>query len=381
MAKIKKINRYGKNKYQLDYIHPTTGKRKRPSFDNKQEAEAMKSRITLINDMRKSGFKDVFIDNVIGYNDINTLDELWNWYSKNMTDNLDFKTIKRYKNVIDSFFSVFGKDANVTGLRKFDINGLMGINIYKQYRLNQGMSKHTINSELSMMKVMCNAALEEDMIDINPIHKKDAFKKLTKKPKKIWDLPTELETLMSNPCLTEFHRDLVTLYILTGARRAEFVGIISRQPYKEFHWEHVLWDQNAVMVWRKKAVERTRIPMPKTAMDILKKWYNQGESSPIPHNGNYVWKKMNEVSQITGISFSCHDLRRLSGQILVKDSKSKELAQEFYGHSDMSVTEDSYADFTDNEIKYAHGILEKELSKVALNATISREILYKHPES
>ena len=381
MAKIKKINRYGKNKYQLDYIHPTTGKRKRPSFDNKQDAEAMKSRITLINDMRKSGFKDVFIDNVIGYNDINTLDELWNWYSKNMTDNLDFKTIKRYKNVIDSFFSVFGKDANVTGLRKFDINGLMGINIYKQYRLNQGMSKHTINSELSMMKVMCNAALEEDMIDINPIHKKDSFKKLTKKPKKIWNLPIELKTLMSNPCLTEFHRDLVTLYIVTGARRAEFVGIISRQPYKEFHWEHVLWDQNAVMVWRKKAVERTRIPMPKTAMGILRKWYNQGESSPIPHNGNYVWKKMNEVSQITGISFSCHDLRRLSGQILVKDSKSKELAQEFYGHSDMSVTEDSYADFTDNEIKYAHGILEKELSKVALNATISREILYKHPES
>ena len=381
MAKIKKINRYGKNKYQLDYIHPTTGKRKRPSFDNKQEAEAMKSRITLINDMRKSGFKDVFIDNVIGYNDINTLDELWNWYSKNMTDNLDFKTIKRYKNVIDSFFSVFGKDANVTGLRKFDINGLMGINIYKQYRLNQGMSKHTINSELSMMKVMCNAALEEDMIDINPIHKKDSFKKLTKKPKKIWNLPIELKTLMSNPCLTEFHRDLVTLYIVTGARRAEFVGIISRQPYKEFHWEHVLWDQNAVMVWRKKAIDRTRVPMPKTAMDILKKWYSQGKLSPIPHNGNYVWRKMKEISQITGISFSCHDLRRLSGQILVKDSKSKELAQEFYGHSDMSVTEDSYADYTDNEIKYAHGILEKELSKMALNATISREILCKRPVS
>ncbi|MDP7028493.1 MAG: hypothetical protein QF380_08835, partial [Candidatus Marinimicrobia bacterium] len=70
-----------------------------------------------------------------------------------------------------------------------------------------------------------------------------------------------------------------------------------------------------------------------------------------------------------------------SGQILVKDSKSKELAQEFYGHSDMSVTEDSYADFSDNEIKYAHGILEKELSKMALNATISGEILYKRSES
>ncbi|GEM_PF-1971135 len=39
------------------------------------------------------------------------------------------------------------------------------------------------------------------------------------------------------------------------------------------------------------------------------------------------------------------------------------------------------ADYTDNEIKYAHGILKKELSKIALNATISREILYKHPES
>ncbi len=381
MAKIKKIYRYGRYLYQLDYIHPTSGKRKRPSFDNKKDAETMKDKITLINDMRKNGFRDMFIDTVMGYNDINTLDELWNWYSKNMTGNLDFKTIKRYKNVIDSFFSVFGKDANVTGLRKFDINGLMGINIYKQYRLNQGMSKHTINSELSMMKVMCNAALEEDMIDINPIHKKDSFKKLTKKPKKIWNLPIELKTLMSNPCLTEFHRDLVTLYIVTGARRAEFVGIISRQPYKEFHWEHVLWDQNAVMVWRKKAIDRTRVPMPKTAMDILKKWYSQGKLSPIPHNGNYVWRKMKEISQITGISFSCHDLRRLSGQILVKDSKSKELAQEFYGHSDMSVTEDSYADYTDNEIKYAHGILEKELSKMALNATISGEILYKRPES
>ena len=365
MAKITQIKRAGRIIYQLDYIHPMTGKRKRPSYENKKDAESMKDRVTLVIDMKNNGFKSRFIDDVMGYNDINTIDELWDWYSKNMTGDLDFKTVKRYKNVVDSFIAVFGNDANITGLRKFNNHGLMGINIYKEFRLSQGLSKHTINSELKMMKILCNAALEEDLIDINPIHKKDIFKNLVKSPKKIWDLPRELDLLLKSPYLTEFHKDLVTIYILTGARRAELIGMNTRQPYKEFHWEHVLWSQNAVMVWKKRSIERTKVPMPKTAMDILKKWYDQGKSSPIPHNGNWIWKRMHEISQITGISFSCHDLRRLSGQILVKDSKSKELARQFYGHSDMSVTEESYADFSDNEIRYAQEIIEKELANMA----------------
>jgi integrase len=365
MATIRKIKNGNRMVFQLDYIHPVTGKRRRPTYRTRKDAESMKSRITLVDDMRKNGFRDRFIDEVMGYNEINTLDELWNWYSKNMTSNLDFKTVDRYRNVIDSFIIVFGKDANITSLRKLNINGLMGINIYKQFRINQGRSKHTINSELKMMKVLCNAALEEDLIDINPIHKKDIFSNLVKKPKKVWHLPRELNAIMHSNYLTELHKDLVTLYILTGARRIELVGVNSKQPYKEFHWEHILWGQNAILMWKKRSSERTRVPMPKMAMDILWKWRSEGKSAPIPYSGNYISKKMNEISQITGIAFTCHDLRRLSGQILIKDSKSKELARQFYGHSDISVTENSYADFSDNEIKYAQGILERELTNLA----------------
>ena len=44
-----------------------------------------------------------------------------------------------------------------------------------------------------------------------------------------------------------------------------------------------------------------------------------------------------------------HDVRRLTGQVVIDVTGDLSKAQELYGHTDINVTRQSYADYTDKQ--------------------------------
>ena len=69
------------------------------------------------------------------------------------------------------------------------------------------------------------------------------------------------------------------------------------------------------MLWVGKqgsAARRKRAPLHPEVVKNFKKWKEVDKlERPIPHSYIWIWTRMKEVKQITGLNFMNHDLRRL----------------------------------------------------------------------
>ena len=78
-------------------------------------------------------------------------------------------------------------------------------------------------------------------------------------------------------------------------------------------------------------------------MDILRKWKDQENEKPLP----FAYKKLRgliaDISSITGIDFTCHDLRRLKAQLAEEENGDIQLAGYAIGDTTQSVVSNHYA--------------------------------------
>jgi len=367
--------------WQVSWKNPITGKRERPSFHNKNQAKKIFDEYLTVEKYSKSGFSSQAIASITGsYNDY-TLETIWDWFLNNRAKNLNKETVYHYKRSISSFMDVYGEDTLVSGLRSYKWKNYMGLNVYKE-KMSETLSQTSINTYISKVSTIFAAAVEDGLIDINPIIiKKDKIKRITDaKPIKQWT-HKEIKTIMDHRDVTKYEKLIFMFVALSGVRKSEICGkhvkeLENGQKFDcGFYWEHVLWDQNAILIFQKAEYQNPTLrqvsPNAMAILRILK--YKYGDFAPIPFGETHLRNLVKRVAKKTGVSFTVHDIRRLTGQVVIDVTGDLSKAQEMYGHSDISVTRQSYADYnTDQKAEVANQIgkeLEKYLPEMAINDT------------
>ena len=128
---------------------------------------------------------------------------------------------------------------------------------------------------------------------------------------------------------------------------------------KELHWHHIDFKKCEIMLWVGKqgsAARRKRAPLHPEVVKIFAKWKEVDNlEHPIPHAYIWIWKRMKEVKQITGLNFTNHDLRRLKAQLTEK--KTHDVMEPLWSQGSSLPTE-----------------------KMRLRIPLSPHLYYTHPE-
>ena len=116
---------------------------------------------------------------------------------------------------------------------------------------------------------------------------------------------------------------------------------------EELHWHHIDFTKGEIMLWVGKqgsAVRRKRAPLHPEVVKIFAKWKDVDNfERPIPHAYRWLWNKMNEVKQITGLNFTNHDLRRLKAQLTEKKTHDAKAAAYSIGDKSVEMVKGHYA--------------------------------------
>ena len=365
MATIKKQSRYNSQSYRVAYKHPIKGKRS-DYFKNKKDAVmalAHWQKIELLVKMELDWESEMHqAEKPI------TVQEIIDLHKNNVLANKDnIKTIRTYNTMYNSLLRVFPGDTIVQNIRTMqrEIDGVVvvGWQIYKRHEeIVRGRSRNGIDSYMNDMMIMFRWAYDQEYI-AKPVMKKSDRYKFDEKPAvqfKTWST-SEIKTLFEHDGLNQFQRDLLLIYALTGLRANELTGINKDQPYKELHWKHVDLDAKTMQV-QVKSKQRIRetIDIHDDVVTILRKWKKRGYAKPLNFDYDDLNDHMHEISEITDIQFTCHDLRRMKSQIARKEYHNVNDAAKAIGDKSTEVVNNHYAGETVEEQRFRNkGIANK----------------------
>ena len=127
----------------------------------------------------------------------------------------------------------------------------------------------------------------------------------------------------------------------------QFAIEVERYRNKELKWHHVDLKKGEIMLWVGKqgsSARRKRAPLHPEVVKIFAKWKDVDNfERPIPHAYRWLWNKMNEVKQITGLNFTNHDLRRLKAQLTEKKTHDAKAAAYSIGDKSVEMVKGHYA--------------------------------------
>jgi len=297
-----------------------------------------------------------------------TIQEIVDLHSNNVLANkTNIKTIKSYESMYNSLLRVFPGDTIVQDIRtmKRDINGLVvvGWEIYKRHEeFVRGRARNGIDSSMNKIKIMFDWAYDQEHLSKQVMKKSDRYKDDEKEPVsfKTWT-SHEMKTLFKHDGLNQFQRDIILIYALTGLRANELTGINANQPYKELHWKHVDLEEKTMQIQQKsKHRIRETIDIHNDVIDILHKWKARGYAKPLNMNYDELHDIISEISEITQIQFTCHDLRRMKSQIARKEYHDINDAAKAIGDKSTQVVHNHYAGETVEEQRHRNkGIANK----------------------
>ena len=297
-----------------------------------------------------------------------TIQEIINLHKNNVLANKNnIKTIRTYNAMYNSLLRVFPGDTIVQNIRTMtrEIDGIKvtGWEIYKRHEeIIRGRSRNGIDSYMNDMMIMFNWAHDQEYISKSIMKKSDRYK-LDEKPAvqfKTWTT-SEIRDLFQHDGLDQYQRDLIALYVITGLRANELIGRNANQPYKELHWEHINFEEKTMQIQQKsKQRIRETVEIHDDVVAILHKWHQRGYARPLDYSYETLNRKIREISAITGIEFTCHDLRRMKSQIARKEYHNVNDAAKAIGDRSTQVIVNHYAGETIEEQRYRNkGIVNK----------------------
>ena len=136
---------------------------------------------------------------------------------------------------------------------------------------------------------------------------------------------------------------MVTLYVYTGARAKELVGYNYLNRDKELKWLHIDFVERTISLLPKRKKSRKLAKQHPIVMAILKKWKDEGNERPLPFGYKKLRGIIADINTITGISFTCHDLRRLKAQLAEEENGDLRLAGYAIGDTSTAVVSKHYA--------------------------------------
>lgn len=291
-----------------------------------------------------------------------TIAEVFDSYQKNfLVNKTNHGTIKRRNVAIRSLYRVYEEGTVVSNIRKKKVHGVKGWQLYKDFY--QHLSRRTVNGYLTEIGHMFRWAKETQVIECAVISKHDLYTKDELQPilHKEWK-PNEVIALKKHLNLTEYQRDFLNLYILTGLRVSELLGHNYDDPDKEFNWDNIDFDRNILYVQVKRSKIRLARAVHQDVMNILVKWKGLGFKKPLDFN--YGWIRNNILPSICmtlGFIFTMHDLRRLNAQ-LARPMLGLEGAAKSIGDSSLDVVEKHYAHISFAEMNRINDAVKEQLT-------------------
>ena len=362
----------GNKLYFVQYKDPFSGKWKKATFPSLALAEKAKAKHDYIEMCKKTGseeWKQVYHNQSKSI----TIGEIFTDFTNNVLANkLNILTEKRYKSVMRACLKVFLEDTpadSIRTLKRHMVPGgeKKGWEIFKSH--NYQLSRRTVNSYLRDLRHIFNWAKDTGMIRDEVITKHDRYSNSEMEPlnKKVWT-KDEMFTLLNHPGMSEYMKELMQVFILTGCRVSELLGFNYLNRDKEFKWHHVDFQRSIISIMPKKMRYRVERRVHSSVMGIFKKWLKQGFKQPLDFGYDKIGRDIVPmINDITGIKFTMHDLRRLNAQ-LARPKIGIEGAAKSIGDSSLDVVDKHYAGISNAEMDQINDVVFEELNTVTAEA-------------
>ena len=328
MASIKKIQTGKGIGYKIDYYDTNGQRHVKTVYCVRTEAEALAKKI----EYKKSRIL-LGLDN--GSDKKITLEKALLHYLRVMETQKEASTIKREKKVYKPFVNYIGNlQVRLIGLK--DMEGY----INKRY-ITDGLTPATIGIEIRTLRAFFNFLIKHSYLENNPIKGLNGPKQ---KEHSIRFLTIDEINRLLNVTDDPNYRDLILMYIHTGARREEIL------PSK-FTWSNVDFRRRRIKLTGKR--NKTRyIPMNETVYQLLKRRkYLEHRETPFDFNYEYLFKKIAKYYVASGIkNANVHTLRKTFGSLMVQSGIDIFTVSKLLGHSSVRVTEKHYVDLLEENL-------------------------------
>jgi|24BtaG_2_1085350.scaffolds.fasta_scaffold05185_1 integrase len=248
-----------------------------------------------------------------------SLKVLINLFLEWVSNNREHSTYERYKRGINNFVAVNGLPQKV---QPYHIEKM------KSSLKQKNRNPNGINSDLRPIRAMLNWGKKMEYVEKVPHI--NFFSIERKKPCILSN--EEIKTILDYEKTPELN-DIIRLYLLTGARANELFGL----KWGDFS------EKNRFIVLGKRN-KRHQVELSEQAYQIMMKYNGLDTTYVIPYTYNWFSYRLDKISKLTGIKFTCHDLRRASGSILLRNEASIYEVSKFLGHSSVQITEKWYVD-------------------------------------
>jgi len=349
-------DKFGVPRWLFDWNDYHTGKRHRKTFTMSEgDAEEKRSKLESLEMCRETGIP-VDINNPDSVTVQYVFDAFLHHYLNLCNQNKrSHKSFKRHEFSLKKFLEVFPGNTPVSNLIVAVVDGIV-------YNPMQGFNDHYdhhspsgINNNLQGITAAFRWAKKNRIISTAPVAVLEVVKK-----KKVHILTDEeIKTIMQ----TEVDKDtknLFMLYLSTGARKIELLK-------DNFTWDDVDWEKKEITILRKNN-ERHAIIVNDIVMNILADYKHR--SHPIPFGASYVDKRIVELRELSGIYFTCHDIRRAAGALLVRSGVRLAKVSKWMNHKDIKITYDHYYDIIDTERENIANKLEEKCLEMMMSPNI-----------
>lgn len=206
---------------------------------------------------------------------------------------------------------------------------------WMRWRIEQGVTKITVNRGLQILKKMFNIAIGEGFTTENPVRKVKMFSEKDNLKERI--LTEEEEPRLLEAC-PDYIRAIVITALHTGMRRGEILGL---------EWARVDLQKRMIKVTRTKTDRPRWIEINSTLAEVLRRQRIAHPASeivfPSPTTGKAMvgtrkaFVRACTTAGITGLRF--HDLRHTFASRLIEKGVDIVTVKELLGHSTIILTQ------------------------------------------
>jgi len=227
---------------------------------------------------------------------------------------------------------------------------------YRALRLKKGVTKSTVNREITIMKKMFNLAIDWNYVDNNPVLKIKLFSEKDTQKERILSEEEEARLLRECP---ENIRTLVITALDTGMRRGEIFNL---------KWKHIDFSEKIIRVEHTKSGRNREIPIGdrlyQLLVELLQLKGNTEYVFPNPDTGRPfkdIKKSFKFSCKRAGISdLRFHDLRHTFASRLVKAGVDLITVRDLLGHFSVRVTQ-----------RYTHSCMDQKKQAIELLSQVS----------
>jgi len=385
MASLYKRKDRKKKPYIIKTKDPISWKWIPYGYKTEEEAELELKRFELIEEYAKTNnpaWKALYFKTEKSV----TVGEIFDAYRDNeLTKKRNQLTINKYESVMKSVTGnllddgscvdvIFTKNTPIETIRgaskKIDNNRKLGWEIYKTIREKQGRTRRGINSYLSELRSIFTWARHNGgkhgrgMVDFEVITLSDKYKdaELPEEKCKVW-LDDEIKNLMTNQNIPTYLRELIDIYVYTGARATELLRYNYLNRKKELQWHHIDFKERKIATLTKGKKSANPVRQHPRVMEILAKWQKQGFKAPLPFGYKKLQEYIETIGNITGIKFTCHDLRRLKSQMTEQELNDIRFATQAIGDTSDKMVAKSYAPQSDATMDVINDAVHSRLTR------------------